>query len=88
MQAPKKIVPASQIAIREALQAFLRSDEALRAVICDGAGLDLNRIRFHNPFIGFLRFSVGTGLLVITAHNRRHLWQAQRVLESPGFPKS
>jgi hypothetical protein len=87
MQAPKKIVPASQIAIREALQAFLRSEEDLRAVIRDGAGLDLNRIRFHNPFIGFLRFTVGTGLLIITAHNRRHLWQAQRVLESAGFPK-
>jgi len=88
MQAPKKIVPASQIAIREALQAFLRSEEDLRVVIRDGAALDLNRIRFHNPFVGVLRFSVGTGLLVITAHNRRHLWQAQRVLESAGFPKN
>jgi hypothetical protein len=88
MQAPKKIVPASQIAIREALQAFLRSEEDLRAVIRDGAGLDLNRIRFHNPFVGFLRFTVGTGLLIITAHNRRHLWQAQKVLESPGFPRA
>lgn len=87
-RAPKKIVPASQMAIRTALQAFLRSDEDLRAVIRDGAALDLNRIRFHNPFIGFLRFTVGTGLLVITAHNRRHLWQAERVLESTGFPKS
>jgi hypothetical protein len=88
MRAPKKIVPASQIAIREALQAFLRSEEDLRAVIRDGAGLDLNRIRFHNPFVGFLRFTVGTGLLIITAHNRRHLWQAQRVLECQGFPKN
>ena len=88
MQAPKKIVPASQMAIREALQAFLRSQEDLRAVIRDGAGLDLNRIRFRNPFIGFLRFTVGTGLLIITAHDRRHLWQAERVLECPGFPKN
>ncbi|HMF89115.1 MAG TPA: DinB family protein [Candidatus Angelobacter sp.] len=88
MQAPKKIVPASQIAIREALQAFLRSQEDMRGVIRDGAGFDLNRIRFRNPFVGFLRFTVGTGLLIIAAHNRRHLWQAQRVLECPGFPKN
>jgi hypothetical protein len=73
---------------REVLEAFLRSQEDVRTVIRDGAELDLNRIRFHNPFIGLLRFTVGTGLLVITAHNRRHLWQAERILESPEFPKS
>jgi len=86
LQAPKKIVPVSQISIREALEAFLRSQEAVRAVIRDGAGLDLNRIRFPNPFIGFLRFTVGAGLLVVAAHDRRHLWQAQRVLECAEFP--
>ena len=88
LRAPKKIVPASRIGSREVLEAFLRSQDDMRAVIRDGAELDLNRIRFRNPFIGFLRFTVGTGLLIITAHNRRHLWQAERVLESPGFPKS
>lgn len=88
LRAPKKIVPASRIGRREVLEAFLRSQEDMRAVIREAANLDLNRIRFRNPFIGFLRFTVGTGLLLITAHNRRHLWQAERVLESPGFPKS
>lgn len=88
MRAPGKIVPAPQIPGQEALAGFLRSQEDMRAVIRDGAGLDLNRIRFRNPFFWFLRFTVGTGLLIITAHNRRHLWQAERVLESAGFPKS
>jgi hypothetical protein len=87
LRAPKKIVPASRIGSREVLEAFLRSQNDMRAVIHDGAKLDLNRIRFRNPFIGFLRFTVGTGLLIITAHNRRHLWQAESVLESPRFPK-
>jgi hypothetical protein len=86
LQSPKKIVPVSRMAIGEALEAFLRSHEDVRSVIRDGAALDLNRIRFHNPFIGFLRFTVGTGLLVITAHDRRHLWQAQKVSEHAGFP--
>ena len=88
LRAPKQIVPASRMGCREVLEAFLRSQEDMRAVIQEAANLDLNRIRFRNPFIGFLRFTVGTGLLIITAHNRRHLWQAERVLESPGFPKS
>jgi hypothetical protein len=88
LPAPKKIVPVSCISSHEALDGFLRSHEDVRAVIRDAAGLDLNRIRFHNPFIGVLRFTVGTGLLIITAHDRRHLWQAERVLECPGFPES
>ena len=88
MRAPAKIVPVSRIACRDVLESFLRSHDDMRAVIRDAAQLDLNRIRFRNPFIGFLRFTVGTGLLVITAHDRRHLWQAKRVLECPGFPKS
>jgi len=83
---PKKIVPVSRIGGREALQAFLRAQEDMRVVIRDGAGLDLNQIRFHNPFIGFLRFTVGAGLLIITAHNRRHLWQAEQICQSNGFP--
>jgi len=31
-----------------------------------------------NPFIRGVRFSLATGLHVIAAHERRHLWQAAR----------
>src|SRR5262249_31148774 len=88
LRAPKKIVPGSQIGSQEVLHSFLRSQEDVRTVIRDGARLDLNRVRFRNPFIRFLRFTVGTGLLIITAHERRHLWQAEKVLACAGFPKS
>jgi hypothetical protein len=36
-------------------------------------------VRFPNPFIRGVRFSLATGLHVIAAHERRHLWQASRV---------
>ncbi len=39
-----------------------------------------------NPFFSLIRFSVGTGFQVIAAHERRHLWQAERVLANPRFP--
>ncbi len=87
-RAPEKIVPPSRVNGNEVLQAFLRSQEDVRTVIREGAGLDLNRVRFHNPFIGFLRFTVGAGLLIIVAHDRRHLWQAEQVRQSAGFPIS
>src|SRR5262249_9838886 len=88
MKAPSKIVPASQIPVRDVLDAFLRSHDDRRAVVRDATELELNRIRLRNPFIGILRFTVGTGLLIITAHDRRHLWQAEQVLKTPEFPKS
>jgi hypothetical protein len=43
------------------------------------AALDLAGIRFVNPFLPGVRFSLATGLHVIAAHERRHLWQAWRV---------
>jgi hypothetical protein len=36
-------------------------------------------VRFPNPFIRGVRFSLATGLHAIAAHERRHLWQAWRV---------
>jgi hypothetical protein len=35
-------------------------------------------VRFPNPFVRGVRFSLATGLHVIAAHERRHLWQAWR----------
>jgi hypothetical protein len=86
MRTPKKIVPAASHRREEVLEMFLRSQEEMRSIVRDGADLDLNRIRFHNPFIGTLRFTVGAGLLIIAAHNRRHLWQAEQVRNAEGFP--
>jgi hypothetical protein len=88
LRSPKEIVPASRTRREEVLLAFLQPQEHVRTVIREGAGLDLNRIRFRNPFIGFLRFTVGAGLLIIAAHDRRHLWQAEQVRQAIGFPIS
>jgi hypothetical protein len=77
--APKKILPASSMSREEALRVFWDSHNDVRALIHECARVDLNRIRFQNPFARLLKFTVGTGLLVMPAHDRRHLWQAGRV---------
>jgi hypothetical protein len=43
------------------------------------AAIDLAHVVFPNPFIRGVRFSLATGLHVLAAHERRHLWQAWRV---------
>ena len=51
----------------------------MRRFIRENHDLDLASIRFVNPFVAGVRFSLATGLHVITAHDRRHLWQAWNV---------
>src|SRR5438270_6389657 len=79
-QAQKRVMPVRDRRGDEVLQAFIAAHDEVRALIHDSQNLDLNRIRFRNPFVRIFHFTVGTGLLVISAHDRRHLWQARQVL--------
>ena len=85
-RAPHKIEPAKQVE-PTVLEAFLRSTEAARALVRQASNYDVNRIRYKNPFIPFLRFTVGTGLEIIAKHEGRHLLQAEAVRQSAGFPQ-
>lgn len=88
LPAPKKIVPALRRDKAEVTEEWRRVQSAVRDLLREAAGLDLNGTRFVNPFIPLVRFSVGTGFQVIAAHERRHLWQAERVKANPRFPAS
>ena len=88
MKARSKVYPLAQASPNEALAEFVDSHKPVRSVIEAASDMDVNRIRFKNPFVPFVRFTVGTGLLVITAHDRRHLWQANQVTVARGFPSS
>jgi hypothetical protein len=80
-RAPKKIVPGTQVDF-SILDRFARSNQAVREVVrCAGAH-DVNRVRFKNPFLPLLRFTVGAGLQIIVKHERRHLLQAERAKQS------
>ena len=87
LKAPKRIQPQSKISVAEALAKFQRSNEAIRQFAAETAGVNLCGVRFKNPFIPLLmNFTVASGLLIIAAHNRRHLWQMEQVLKQPNFP--
>jgi hypothetical protein len=84
-RAPKKIEPVKEVD-GFVLDAFLRSNETARKLVRQAADYDVNRIRFDNPFIPLLRFTVGAGLEIIAKHQSRHLLQAEGVRKSAGFP--
>ena len=78
-RAPARIQPQPSRTREAILAAFRDAHDMLRRTIQEGATVDLNRATFANPFISFIRVSASTGLFVISAHDRRHLWQAEQV---------
>jgi len=84
-RAPQKIEPARQVD-PTVLEAYLGSNQRAREFLVRASAYDVNRIRYKNPFIPLLRFTVGTGLEIVTQHHSRHLLQAENVRKAPGFP--
>jgi len=87
VSAPSKIRPAARVDLA-VLDRFLSGNKSCRELIVRTRGKNINRIRFWNPFVPGVRFTVGTGLEIITGHERRHLLQAERVRDSVNFPRS
>ena len=80
LPAPAPAIPSSSLDPGSTLQSFRDTQARIVALVRETAELDLNRARFRNPFLmGLPIFNVATGLLVIAAHERRHLLQAQKV---------
>ena len=85
-RAPKRIAPVAPQIDTSILDRFIASNARIREVIARAQAHDVNRVRFVNPFVPLIRFTVGTGLQLLTLHNHRHLLQAERVKLSAGFP--
>lgn len=85
--APRKIKPSDRRDIdARVLDRFLAGNEQAREVVRLAQDYDVNRIRFKNPFVWGIRFTAGTGLEILSQHERRHLHQAERVRAVRGFP--
>ena len=79
MKAPKTIQPRVGPSLSDAAARFFAAHEEVRAFLARYAGIDLAGVRFPNPFVFWIRFSLATGVHVLAAHERRHLWQAWNV---------
>ena len=86
VSAPSKIRPGPKVDL-SVIGRFLCGNKSCRELIVRARRKDVNRIRFWNPFVPGIRFTVGTGLEVIASHERRHLLQAERVRDSANFPR-
>ncbi len=51
------------------------------------SGLHLSKGRVSSPVASWLRIQLGSAFAAMLAHERRHVWQARQVTQSPGFPR-
>ena len=85
VSAPKVFRPASSD-ITDALGKFLKQQEEFLSFVKQAAGIDYNKVRLRSPVTPLMRYSLADAFFVTVVHGWRHLAQARRVSEMPGFP--
>lgn len=81
-KAPGIFQPRPQPDLQEALDRFVAAHLAVQKLLGEAAGLDLAAIRVTSPANEKVKLPVGAAFGVLTAHARRHLWQARRVVSA------
>ena len=89
MPSPRNFAPGSNLAQAEVLaryQAVMR-DFAETMAISYTLPLDKLKARSAAERGGWLKLNIAAWYAASLAHNRRHLAQARRVMDAPGFPR-
>lgn len=81
-KAPEMFQPAPRKSRPEIMAAFRAYQVQYVDRLRQANGLDLARARVLSPVSTWIRIPLGSGFSVITAHERRHLWQAEQVIQS------
>jgi hypothetical protein len=84
LPAPRKISPPSMLT-GAVISDFQVLQKQLADFVREWGGADLGDLKVKDPLFP-LHLTVDTELLIIAAHNRRHLWQAENVKKKAGFP--
>jgi hypothetical protein len=87
MRNPKVITPPPDVPGEKVAADFDKSQQEVLQRVYEANGIDLGRAKITSPFLRLLRLSVGQAFAVLTAHARRHLWQAWQVRNHPSFPQ-
>jgi hypothetical protein len=79
MKTPAPFVPPRVDPIPDVLERFDYLQGELLQRLDRGNGLALDRQKVTSPFNVRVKYNLYSTFRIITAHQRRHLWQAERV---------
>ena len=85
LRAPKIFKPSASN-LKTALERFLEQQKTFLKFVVDTNGIDYNRTRLRSPVTPLVRYSLADAYVITVSHEQRHLQQARRVRDTPGFP--
>ncbi len=90
-KAPANYQPPLEAAPDATLADYRRISGEMRKPANSAEGLHLRRVKTSLPMLppvlrAFVKMPLGARFALITAHHRRHLWQADQVRNHPDFP--
>ena len=83
---PRGLTPGPLRPLDDVMRDFAAMQGELRDRIRGANGLDLSLTKVRSPLANRLVLSMGAAFRILIAHERRHLWQAQNVRVTRGFP--
>jgi hypothetical protein len=81
-RAPAPFRPPVGMAAHQALGVFLGEQDRVLALVEQSVGLDLAARKVPSPASRYVRYNVYSAFLIVTAHERRHIWQARRAAQA------
>ena len=86
LRAPKIFKPSASN-VHNALESFLEQQRNFLKFVGETNGIDYNRTRLRSPVTPLVRYSLADAYVITVSHEQRHLQQARRVRDTPGFPR-
>lgn len=81
----QRIVPPSEIG-SDIVTRFAENIAEVNAKINACANADLQKTVVSSPFLGLMTYKLDDAYTVLVEHTKRHIRQADRVMQAPGFP--
>lgn len=87
LKAPPSARPSASAIDAQIVNRFITQQREIIERMKKLERLDAARIVMTSPFVSFITYSLLDACRLIVAHERRHLAQARRVMETPAFPR-
>lgn len=83
MPTPERFQPVAIDDPGRVIPDFVGSQAQLLERLTRGEGLALDQYRIVSPFAKSVRYNLYSAFVMIAAHERRHLWQAEQASQLP-----
>jgi hypothetical protein len=86
LPAPKASQPSSSEVDPAIIRRFVDNQARVAELVAATERVDLRRTVVSSPFLSLMTYTLVDGFKIVAVHERRHLGQARRVTQAPGFP--